>query len=92
MIAVARVEARAVLCFVGLTVFRLIGGVCIGHAGCFKGKADKLAAPWNCGPVEELVWWVSAGFVAGSHGVEALDGCYTVSNCDRQRCEAARDE
>lgn len=71
-----------VLRFLELTVFRLIADVCVGYACCLEGEANELAAPWDAGPVEQLIRWIGACFLVGGHGVEALDACYAVSSQD----------
>lgn len=58
-----------------LTVFLLVGSVFVRDTSSFECEANKFAASWNARPVEELIGWVGAGFLVGSHGVEALDGC-----------------
>ena len=65
--------------FLGRTVFRLVGDVCVGYACCFEGETNEFAASWDAGPVEQLIWWVGAGFLVGGHGVEALNVHYAVS-------------
>jgi hypothetical protein len=78
----AGVEAVVVRGCVERTIFGLVGCVFVGYAGRFEGEADELAASWDTGPVEQLVWWVGAGFLIGGHGVEVLDRCYAVSGWD----------
>jgi hypothetical protein len=50
------------------TVFGLVGRVFVGDAGCLEGQADELATAGHAGPVEQLVGWVGACFLVGSHG------------------------
>ena len=49
------------------TAARLVGRVLVRDTCCFKGQADKLAAPGNAGPVQQLVRRVGARFLARRH-------------------------
>lgn len=74
------------------TVFGFVGSVFVGYAGGFKRETDELAASWNAWPVEELVWWICAGFLTGGHGVEVMKACCARIQWDYQEFRAIADE
>ena len=50
------------------TIFRLIGDVLVGDAGCFERQADELSTSWDTGPVQQLIWGLSARFLGRRRG------------------------